>query len=115
MDRVGVGVLHHLEAERRADALDAPMHDDEAIELQKLEAIDDRLLANTGQLAEAVERGTHLAILQGEIEQSLENARHGARDALLGVIGESVPNRTLGRKLLQFRCLQTESGTVAKN
>ena len=86
LNRVSVRVLHHLEAERRAYALDAAMHDDEAVKLQDLEAIDDRFLADTGEPADALKRGADFAILEREAQKRLEDARGGARDALLSLL-----------------------------
>ena len=47
------------------------MNDHEAVERQHLEAIDDGLLADTGQPFDAVERMPHLAVFQGEVEEGL--------------------------------------------
>ena len=64
-----------LKPKRRADALDAPVNDDEAVERQELEAIDHGLLAGAGHARDADEGRAHLAVLQGEVEKGLEHAR----------------------------------------
>src|SRR5450759_122670 len=56
------------------------------LEFKKLEAIDDGLLADAGQPRNAVERRAHLAIVEGEVQKAFEDARHGARDALLALL-----------------------------
>jgi hypothetical protein len=73
-------------AERRPYPLDAAVNHHEAVEFEKLEAIDDGLLADAGEPRDAVERRAHLAIAKGEAQEAFENPRHGARDALLAAL-----------------------------
>jgi hypothetical protein len=79
---IRVGVLRDLDAERLANAPDAAVHHDEAVERQHLEAIDHGLLANAGQALETLQRRPHLAVSQREIEKRLQDARGRARNSL---------------------------------
>src|SRR5208337_4192145 len=55
------------------------------------------LLAGAGQARDAEERRAHLAVLEGEVQQGLEHARHGARDALLALLAAAPIGATLDR------------------
>src|SRR5208337_4104159 len=55
------------------------------------------LLAGAGQARDAEERRAHLAVLEGEVQQGLEHARHGARDALLALLAAASVGAALDR------------------
>jgi hypothetical protein len=61
-----------LGPERRHDAPDPPGLVDEAVELEELDRVDHRLLADAGEPGQPHERGTHLALIsEGKSQQGL--------------------------------------------